>query len=54
MHWPAGIGEGGVVSFWKGVDGIYVGLKGGIQQSLLVYMVRIPGFHPGGPGSIPG
>ena len=24
------------------------------QQSALVYMVRIPGFHPGGPGSIPG
>ena len=22
--------------------------------SALVYMVRIPGFHPGGPGSIPG
>ena len=24
------------------------------QRSALVYMVRIPGFHPGGPGSIPG
>ena len=23
-------------------------------KSALVYMVRIPGFHPGGPGSIPG
>ena len=24
------------------------------MKSALVYMVRIPGFHPGGPGSIPG
>ena len=24
------------------------------SYSALVYMVRIPGFHPGGPGSIPG
>ena len=24
------------------------------MESALVYMVRIPGFHPGGPGSIPG
>ena len=24
------------------------------KSSALVYSVRIPGFHPGGPGSIPG
>jgi hypothetical protein len=24
------------------------------SYSALVYTVRIPGFHPGGPGSIPG
>lgn len=24
------------------------------MNSVLVYMVRIPGSHPGGPGSIPG
>ncbi len=24
------------------------------RASALVYTVRIPGFHPGGPGSIPG
>lgn len=29
---------------WRDID----------RKSALVYMVRIPGFHPGGPGSIPG
>lgn len=37
---------------------VHIGFRLRLTQtntgSALVYMVRIPGFHPGGPGSIPG
>ena len=37
-------------SMWE-----FIGFLGDRSMlSALVYMVRIPGFHPGGPGSIPG